>query len=121
MGKPPESSLKYLLLADFFVPQPPEKEKTYQLHSCLLMANLSNLVGKMVIPAGFEVRSLNRRTGTLERCLCSFRANELRSLAFGTPHCGGASFVRPRPAAVCSNPHENNKNTETHEGLPYFW
>ncbi len=38
----------------------------------------------MVIPAGFEVRSLNRRTGTLERCLCSFRANELRSLAFGT-------------------------------------
>ena len=31
-----------------------KKEKTYQLHSCLLRPNLSNLVGKMVIPAGFE-------------------------------------------------------------------
>ena len=31
-----------------------KKEKTYQLHSCLLRANLSNLLGKMVIPAGFE-------------------------------------------------------------------
>ena len=31
-----------------------EKEKSYQFHSCLLGANLSNLVGKMVIPAGFE-------------------------------------------------------------------
>ena len=31
-----------------------EKEKSYQFHSCLLGANLSYLVGKMVIPAGFE-------------------------------------------------------------------
>ena len=46
-------------------------------------------------PGGIRFRSLNRRTDTLERCLCSFRANELRSLAFGTPHCGDASFVRP--------------------------
>ena len=31
-----------------------EKQKSYQLQNCLLGANLSNLVGKMVIPAGFE-------------------------------------------------------------------
>ena len=31
-----------------------------------------------------------------------------------------ASFA-PRPTTVCQNPPENNKNTETHEGLPYFW
>ena len=40
-------------------------------------------------------RSLNRRCPPLEQARRSFRANKLRSLAFGTPHCGDASFVCP--------------------------
>ena len=39
------------------------------------------------------LRSLNRRLSRLERARCSFRANKLRSLAYGTPHWGDASFV----------------------------
>ena len=42
-----------------------------------------------------NVRSLNRRTDALEWRLYSFRANKLRSLAYGTPHRGDASFVCP--------------------------
>ena len=63
-------------------------------------------------PGGIRFRSLNCRTGTLERCLCSFRANELSSFAFGTPHRGDIRIVRPRPTAVCSNP-QNIANRKT--------
>ena len=48
-------------------------------------------------------RSLNRRPDTLERCLCSFRANKLESLPLrGQPT--GLTFLSFAPAAVCSNP-----------------
>lgn len=46
--------MSHLPLADFCAPQGPEKEKSYQLHRCPFEANQSDLVGKMVIPAGFE-------------------------------------------------------------------
>ena len=42
---------------------------------------------------GIRYRSLNLHTGSLERTLCSFRANKLGALAFGTPHRGAASLV----------------------------
>ena len=63
-------------------------------------------------PGGIRFRSLNRRTDTLEWCLCSFRANELSSFVFGTPHWGGICIVRPRPTAVCPNP-QNIANRKT--------
>ena len=63
-------------------------------------------------PGGIRFRSLNRRTDTLEWCLCSFRANELSSFAFGTPHRGDIRIVRPRPTAVCPNP-QNIANRKT--------
>ena len=40
-------------------------------------------------------RSLNRRCSPLEQARCSFRANKLRSLAFGTLQWRDASFVCP--------------------------
>ena len=55
-------------------------------------------------PGGIRFRSLNRRTDALVRRLYSFRANELSSFAFSTPHWGDIRIVRPRPTAVCSNP-----------------
>ena len=41
------------------------------------------------------------RKSSLVRRLYSFRANELRSLACGTPHWGDAPFLRPLPYRPC--------------------
>ena len=51
-------------------------------------------------PGGIRFRSLNRRLSRLERARCLFRANELSSFAFGTPHWGDIRIVRP-PAYGC--------------------
>ena len=71
-------------------------------------------------PGGIRFRSLNRRTDTLERCLCSFRANELSSFAFGTPHWGDIRIVRPRPTAVCPNPLRITKIRKPMKGFRIF-
>ena len=58
------------------------------LHGCRCFSNYArSWVG--------STRSLNLHTAALERRLYLFRANKLRSLAFGTPHWGDASFVCP--------------------------
>ena len=58
-------------------------------------------------------RSLNRRCPPLEQARRSFRANKLRSLAFGTPHCGAASLVCPHdrgaPEVIGSSPQSQNQ------------
>ena len=52
-----------------------------------LRANLSNLVGKMVIPAGFEARNLNRRDCPLGRSLVSVEKGTDEIPATGGRQC----------------------------------
>ena len=67
---------------------PTRSARIGHLHGCRCFSNYArSWVG--------STRSLNLHTAALERRLYLFRANKLRSLAFGTPHWGDASFVCP--------------------------